>query len=133
MIARRLMRGTPRTPTETVCPTSAASDLRYFGTRGLTIAVDHVEKGTRRRFAVSYSSAVRKEPRCVFVLLNRGDGRFEEASLDGRRGDGVSALLAFLTDAVCAFQWLFAGGAAPGCIAALDTNGDAKIELNDSV
>ena len=38
-----------------------------------------------------------------------------------------------LSDAACALNWLFAGGAEPGCPAALNTNGDQAVNLADPV
>ena len=45
-----------------------------------------------------------------------------------RRGDAVD-----LSDAVCALAWQFSGEAVPGCLAALNTNGDSVVDLSDSV
>ena len=38
-----------------------------------------------------------------------------------------------ISDAVCILNWLFLGGATPGCIAVTNTNGDAGADLSDAV
>ena len=38
-----------------------------------------------------------------------------------------------ISDASCALDWLFAGAAVPGCLAALNTNGDDKVDIADPV
>ena len=38
-----------------------------------------------------------------------------------------------LSDAQCALNWLFGGAAAPGCLSALNINGDDKVNLADPV
>ncbi len=37
-----------------------------------------------------------------------------------------------IADAVCILNWLFAGEAAPGCVAATNTNGDDAANLTDA-
>ncbi len=38
-----------------------------------------------------------------------------------------------ISDATCALGWFFAGGAEPGCLAAVNTNGDVKLDIADPV
>jgi hypothetical protein len=38
-----------------------------------------------------------------------------------------------ISDALCTLNWLFLGGATPGCLAATNTNGDAAVDLSDAV
>jgi hypothetical protein len=37
-----------------------------------------------------------------------------------------------ISDAACLLNWLFIGGATPGCIAATDINGDAQTDISDA-
>jgi hypothetical protein len=50
-----------------------------------------------------------------------------------RRGDCNDDAIVDISDAVCILNWLFLGGAAPGCLAVTDTNGDARADLSDAV
>ena len=38
-----------------------------------------------------------------------------------------------VSDASCALNWLFAGVGTPGCIAALNANGDDEVNVTDAV
>lgn len=38
-----------------------------------------------------------------------------------------------LSDAVCGLNWLFSDGTTPGCIAALNSNGDAAVDIADPI
>jgi hypothetical protein len=38
-----------------------------------------------------------------------------------------------ISDAVCILNWLFSGGATPGCVAVTNTNGDPNTDLSDAV
>ena len=49
------------------------------------------------------------------------------------RGDANSDQQINLTDGIYTLNWLFAGAAAPGCLAALNTNGDDDVNLADPV
>lgn len=49
------------------------------------------------------------------------------------RGDCNADAIVDISDAVCILNWLFLGGARPGCVAAADTNGDAAADLSDAV
>ena len=49
------------------------------------------------------------------------------------RGDGNSDSDVNLADAVFTLNWLFGGGPQPGCLAALNTNGDDKVGIADPV
>ena len=48
------------------------------------------------------------------------------------RGDCNSDGDVNLSDAACILNWLFAGGAAPGCVAATNTNGDEAADVSDA-
>ncbi len=50
-----------------------------------------------------------------------------------RRGDCNDDGDVDIADATCALNWLFAGGAVPGCLAALNTDGDDKVDIADPV
>ena len=49
------------------------------------------------------------------------------------RGDCNTDGTVNISDAICALNWLFAGDSAPGCRAALNTNGDQEVDIADSV
>ena len=49
------------------------------------------------------------------------------------RGDCDSDGDVNLSDAICMFNWLFTAADVPGCIAALNTNGDARVDIADPV
>jgi hypothetical protein len=49
------------------------------------------------------------------------------------RGDCNDDGTVNISDATCTLEWLFAGAGAPGCVAALNTNGDAKVDIADPV
>ncbi len=49
------------------------------------------------------------------------------------RGDCNADGKVNISDATCALDRLFAGVAAPGCLAALDTNGDGDVNIADPV
>jgi hypothetical protein len=54
-------------------------------------------------------------------------------SVPFRRGDCNDDGTADLSDAICILNWLFAGGAAPGCTSATNTNGDGQSDITDAI
>ena len=60
-----------------------------------------------------------------------GGGGLTSASF--RRGDCTDDGEVNVADAVCMLNWLFAGAGMPGCVAALNTNGDAVVNIADPV
>ena len=48
------------------------------------------------------------------------------------RGDCNGEGKVDIADAVCILNWLFAGGATPGCVAATNTNGDDAANIADA-
>jgi ELWxxDGT repeat protein len=48
------------------------------------------------------------------------------------RGDCNDDGTVDISDAVCILNWLFLGGAAPGCVAVTNTNGDAGEDISDA-
>ncbi len=49
-----------------------------------------------------------------------------------RRGDCNDDGNLNISDAVCTLEWLFLGGATPGCVAATNTNGDDAADITDA-
>ena len=49
------------------------------------------------------------------------------------RGDCNDDGTVNISDATCALDWLFAGAATPGCLAAVNTNADDKVDIADPV
>ena len=62
----------------------------------------------------------------VADLSTLGENRF-------RRGDCNDDGKVDLSDAVCILNWIFAGEAAPRCVAATNTNGDDATNLSDAI
>jgi hypothetical protein len=50
-----------------------------------------------------------------------------------RRGDCNDDGTVDISDGVCILNWLFLGGATPGCVAVTNTNGDAVSDISDGV
>jgi hypothetical protein len=50
-----------------------------------------------------------------------------------RRGDCNDDGAVDISDGVCILNWLFLGGATPGCVAVTNTNGDAGSDISDAV
>ena len=61
----------------------------------------------------------------IVSSLPAGVGPFIRGDCNG--DDGVN-----LADAICTFNWLFAGTQEPGCVAAVNTNGDAAANISDA-
>ena len=57
----------------------------------------------------------------------------ERPGIDFRRGDCNDDGTVDVSDASCILNWLFLGGATPGCIAVTNTNGDASADISDAV
>ena len=49
-----------------------------------------------------------------------------------RRGDCNDDGNVDISDASCALNWLFLGGATPGCVAVTNTNGEAGTDISDT-
>ena len=48
------------------------------------------------------------------------------------RGDCSGNGTVDIADAICTLNWLFVGGATPGCVAATNTNGDGAADISDA-
>ena len=48
------------------------------------------------------------------------------------RGDCSGNGTVDIADAICTLNWLFVGGATPGCVAATNTNGDGVADISDA-
>ena len=48
-------------------------------------------------------------------------------------GDPNRDCVVNVSDAACTLEWLFAGADVPGCVAALNTNGDGEVNIADPV
>ncbi len=62
-------------------------------------------------------------------------GRPKESESPSVRGRAVNLTPCEVnvTDASCALNWLFSGAATPGCLAAVNTNGDDEANITDAV
>ena len=90
-----------------------------------------------------HESLLENLPDTVYVGVASTNGRTADLSVATfcdisfgarfRRGDCDDDGAVNVSDAVCALNWIFGGGEQPGCVAALNTNGDAKVDLADAL
>lgn len=108
----------------------------YEGPGGIVRTLDFVRFGpqeTDRSIGRSPDGAA------LFITLPcptpglANDGKCPERDPSFIRGDCNGDTQVQLTDAVCLLQWLFVGGAGPGCLAAANVDGAGAVRVTDPV